>query len=96
MSCRFAVWVAVILALQAWESVGEVPRAAYPWSYALKSVACAALFLGLRPWRVYPALAAAPCAVGSGCGLAVALRWILPRRLGGPRRARFQLFYHRG
>ncbi len=69
----FAVWVAVILALQAWESVGEVPRAAYPWSYALKSVACAALFMGLRPWRVYPALRLRHVPLALAAGVAVAL-----------------------
>jgi hypothetical protein len=92
----FAVWLAVIFALQIWESVGEVPRTVYPWSYALKSVVCAALFLWLRPWRVYPALRLRHVPLALAAGMVVALLWILPETPWVGRIAPgFQLFYHR-
>ncbi|MBP5511702.1 MAG: CAAX prenyl protease-related protein [Kiritimatiellae bacterium] len=74
----FALWIAVILLLQLLESAGWCPRPLYPVSYALKSVACAIIFLLLKPWRGYPAFSPAylPAALLSGIGVAVL--WILP------------------
>jgi len=92
----FAVWVGVILLLQVLETVTDFPRWAYPWCYALKSVACGGLFVWLKPWRVYPALRAVHLPLALGLGTAVAVVWILPEAPWVGRLAPgFQMFYHR-
>lgn len=92
----FALWIAVILLTQGLEYTLLLPRAWYPWSYAVKSVVCALLFIWLKPWRVYPCptLRALPGALF--VGIAVAVCWILPETawLQGVA-PRVQLFYHR-
>lgn len=74
----FAVWVGVILILQAFESAGYCPRWLYPWSYAVKAAVCAGLFLWLRPWRVYAPFRLAHLPLALGLGVAMAAVWILP------------------
>ncbi len=74
----FAVWVGVILLLQALESASLCPRLLIPWSYAVKSVACAGLFLWFRPWSVYVPLAMRHLPLATGLGVAMAVVWILP------------------
>lgn len=92
----FALWVAVIFILQALDGLGHCPRWLYPWSYAVKSVACAALFLWLRPWRGYAALRLGQLPLALGVGVAVAALWILPESSWTGRVAPgFQSFYNR-
>ena len=92
----FAVWVGVILLLQALETVVCLPRWCYPWSYAVKAVACAGLFVWLKPWRVYPAFRMGHLPLAAGLGVAVAALWILPETPWVGRVAPgFQMFYHR-
>ncbi len=74
----FALWIAFMLLLQALERFGCCPRWLYPWTYAAKSVACAALFLCLKPWRVYPRFESRHLGLALLAGLAVAAVWILP------------------
>lgn len=92
----FAVWVAVIFLLQAFEAFGSCPRGWYPWSYAAKSAACAGLFLWLRPWRAYAALKLSNLPLALAAGAAVAAAWILPETPWVGRVAPgFQSFYNR-
>jgi len=92
----FAVWVGVILLLQGLESVGACPRWLYPWSYALKSAACAALFVWLKPWRAYAAFDRRHLPLALGLGVAVAAVWIVPETPWAGRAApELQAFYHR-
>lgn len=92
----FAVWVGVILLLQAMEAAGACPRWLYPWSYAVKAAACAGLFVWLKPWRCYPALQRRHVWPALGVGAAVAAVWILPETPGFGRLApAAQAFYHR-
>lgn len=92
----FAVWVGVILLLQAAETVSLCPRWLYPWSYALKTFACAALFLWLKPWRVYAPLRLAHLPLALSVGVAVAVLWILPELPAvGRLWPGLQVFYHR-
>lgn len=92
----FAMWVGAILLLQALETVSLVPRWVYPWSYAVKSIACAGLFLWFRPWRIYSALRTGHVPLAVGVGLAMAAVWILPETPWVGRFAPgFQMFYHR-
>ncbi len=74
----FAGWLAVILLLQVLEHFNICPRSLYPWSYAVKSVACAALFLLFKPWRFYPAFQWRHTGIALGAGVLVAVIWILP------------------
>lgn len=74
----FALWVGMIFLLQALGEFGLCPRWLYPWSYAVKSAACAALFLWLRPWRGYDVLRARHLPLALAVGAAVAVAWILP------------------
>jgi len=92
----FAVWLGVIFLLQALESAGACPRAFYPWSYALKSVVCAGLFVWLKPWRAYAALQRSHVPLALCVGAAVAAVWILPETPWVGRVAPgFQEFYNR-
>jgi membrane protease YdiL (CAAX protease family) len=92
----FAVWVAVIFLLQAFESLGSCPRSWYPLSYAAKSAVCAGLFLWLRPWRAYAALKLSNLPLAVAAGVAVAAVWILPETPWAGRLAPgFQAFYNR-
>ncbi len=92
----FAVWVGVIFLLQVLEGAGVCPRALIPWSYAVKTVVCAGLFIGFRPWRVYPALRPANLPLALAVGAAVAAVWILPETPWAGRRAPgLQEAYHR-
>jgi hypothetical protein len=92
----FALWIGVLLLLQGLEAVGMCPRGLYPWSYALKTVACAALFLWFAPWRVYPALKKNQVLPALLAGAAVAGVWIVPETPWMTRVApAFQAFYHR-
>ena len=92
----FAVWVGVILLLQALETVALAPRWLCPWSYAAKSAVCAGLFVWLKPWRCYPALRASQLPLAAAAGVAVAALWILPETPWAGRVApAFQTFYHR-
>ena len=74
----FAGWLAVIFLLQVLDHVGWCPRWLYPWSYAVKSVACAALFLALKPWRLYPAFRWRNAGLAVAAGVLVTIVWILP------------------
>jgi len=92
----FAVWVGVILLLQGLEALSLCPRWLYPWFYALKSLACAGLFLVLKPWRAYAALRLANVPLALFLGVTVALAWIVPETPWLGRLAPgFQDFYHR-
>lgn len=92
----FAVWVGMILVLQGLEVMTLCPRWLYPWSYAVKSIACAGLFLTLKPWRAYTALRLSNVPLAFGMGVAVALVWILPEMpLVGRWAPGFQEFYNR-
>ena len=92
----FAVWIGVMLLLQAVETFAVVPRACFPWSYAAKSAICAGLFLWLRPWRVYPALRIGQLPLALAAGLVVAALWILPEMPWvGRASPGVQDFYHR-
>jgi len=92
----FAVWVGVLFLLQGLETLHLCPRALHPWSYAVKSVVCAGLFLWLKPWRVYPALNAANIPLALLVGVGVAVMWILPEMPWLGRAAPgAQMFYHR-
>ena len=92
----FAVWIGVMLLLEAIGSFTIVPRAWYPLSYAAKSAICAGLFLWLRPWRVYPALRMGQLPLALAAGLVVAALWIVPEMPWVGRVAPgFQEFYHR-
>lgn len=90
------VWVGVIFLLQALEAAQMCPRVLYPWSYAVKSVVCAGLFVWLRPWRIYPALKRAQVPLALLVGAAVAAVWIFPETPWLGRVAPgVQAFYHR-
>jgi hypothetical protein len=67
----FAAWMLLMLALQ---HVG--PEGA--WRYALRTGICAALFIGLRPWRWYrmPKLKNVPAALL--VGILVYVAWVFP------------------
>jgi len=92
----FAVWVGVILLLQALETWGECPRPFYPWSYAIKTAVCAGLFCWLKPWRSYAALEVRHIIPSLALGILVAAIWILPETpLIGRIAPKLQLFYHR-
>lgn len=92
----FAVWVGVILLLQALSAAEACPRWLYPWSYAAKSAVCAGLFLWLRPWRSYPVLSVSHVPLALAAGAGVAALWILPETPWLGRLAPgFQLFYNR-
>lgn len=92
----FALWIGVIFLLQALESLGLTSRLLQPWSYALKTVACAALFLWLKPWTVYPAFKPRHLPLALLAGAGVTIVWVLPET---PWFGRLfpdaQLFYHR-
>lgn len=92
----FAVWVGVILALQAIETCMTLPRSVAVWSYAVKSVVCAGLFFWFKPWRGYPVLQAKHLPSAVFAGVAVAVFWILPETPWvGSFAPGFQTFYHR-
>jgi membrane protease YdiL (CAAX protease family) len=92
----FAVWIGVILLAQVAETFAVLPRAWYPWSYAVKSAACAGLFIWLRPWRVYPALSPRHLPLAVAAGVVVAVLWIVPETPWLGRVAPgVQTFYHR-
>jgi len=74
----FAIWVGVILLLQAIEAVTGLPRWSYPWAYAVTSVSCAALFVWLKPWRIYPVFSVRHVPLALGLGGALAVLWIFP------------------
>jgi uncharacterized protein len=74
----FLLWIGVIFALQGLERIGVSGRMLHPWSYAVKSLVCAGLFLWLKPWRVYTALRRRSVAPALLAGLLVAVIWILP------------------
>lgn len=94
----FLLWIAAILLLWLLDRFWVCPRRLYPWCYAVKSVVCAALFLALRPWRLYGRLEARHLAPAVLTGLAVAALWIAPelpatgRLLPGLQRAYYRWF----
>ncbi len=92
----FAVWFGFIMLLQTLESLSLCPRWIYPWSYALKTFACAALFLWLKPWKVYPPFSLGHLPLTLCVGSLMAVIWILPE-LPAVGRAfpDLQAFYHR-
>lgn len=74
----YLVWIGAIGVLQIFEMLGACPRALYPWSYAVKTVLCAVLFLAFKPWKVYPSLSLQHMPVALGAGVLVAVLWIVP------------------
>lgn len=95
----FALWLGVMFVAQGLEWAGACPRWLLPWSYAVKSAACAALFLALKPWKFYPHVAGAPlreAALAVAAGTLVAAVWVAPE-LPAVGRAwpGFQEFYYR-
>ena len=92
----FLVWIGVIFLLPLLEKSGIADSRIYPWSYAAKSVICAALFLWLKPWRVYSALKSKNILPALLIGVGVALIWIGPEISSmGHLSPAFQDFYHR-
>ena len=92
----FALWVGVILLLQSLESLAVCPRWLYPWSYAFKTFACAALFIWLKPWQFYSPLRLNHLPPALCVGVLVAAVWIMPEMPAAGRAfPRFQDFYHR-
>ena len=90
-----ALWIGFILLLQVLEPFNGCPLWLYPWSYALKSVCCAALFLYLKPWRFYPAYQRKHFFPAFLVGGGVAFVWILPETPWiGQQAPSFQAFYH--
>lgn len=86
----------MIFVLQGVEKTGIASRAMYPWAYALKAAACAALFLWLKPWRVYSPLESRNVLPAVLIGVFVALIWILPELPAiGRISPGFREFYHR-
>lgn len=92
----FLLWIGVIFLLPGLQRLGLDDQYLYPWSYAIKTVACAAIFFWLKPWRVYRALKLRNILPALVIGLGVAALWI------GPEMASFgrfssagQEFYHR-
>lgn len=59
-----------------------------PWKYAVRTVACAALFLALRPWRYYPALRARNLGWAAIVGVGVFILWVAPESRFVPEAAR--------
>ncbi len=95
-SAPFLLWIGVIFLLPLLERSGMAGELLYPWSYALKSVVCAALFLWLRPWRVYSALESRNILPSVLIGIGVAALWIAPEMPAVGRACpAFQDFYHR-
>lgn len=74
----FLVWIGVIFLLPGLGKLGVADNQIYPWSYAAKSVICAALFLWLKPWRVYSALKLKNILPALLIGVGVAVIWIVP------------------
>ena len=92
----FLVWVGCIVALSAVDRFWNLPALIQPWVYAAKSVACAALFLLLRPWRIYPALRLRNALWAVAAGVTVAVLWVLPETVAfGRAFPAAQAFYHR-
>ena len=92
----FAVWIVFILLLQTLEAISACPRWLYPWSYALKTFACAALFLWLKPWRFYTAFNLRRLPLVLCVGVLVAVIWIVPETPAvGRAFPDLQMFYHR-
>ncbi len=92
----FALWVGVILLLQALELCMSVPRIWLPYSYALKTVVCGGLFLWYQPWLEYPRLSLRHLPLAVAAGVLVALLWILPETPQiGRTLPQAQAFYHR-
>ncbi len=92
----FALWVGVILLLQALEIFAVCPRWLYPCSYAFKTFACTALFLWLKPWKTYAPLSLRHLPLALCVGILVAVIWIIPETPAfGKALPRFQEFYHR-
>ena len=92
----FLLWIGVIFLVPVAEKYGEFGHQIYPWSYAVKSVICAALFLWLKPWRVYSTLELKNILPALLIGTGVAVIWIVPEmpQVGGAFPS-FQEFYHR-
>lgn len=83
----FLVWVGLIFLpdVLTWcgdvlnvSPLKELPYLFPTWTYAAKSVLCAALLIYFKPWRVYPAGTMRDVVLGVGIGFAVAVVWILP------------------
>jgi membrane protease YdiL (CAAX protease family) len=77
----FLLWIGVIFLVQALNSGGLTAPWLHPWSYALKSIACAVLFFWLKPWRVYSALQRRNVMPALLAGILVALIWIFPESM---------------
>lgn len=93
----FAVWLAGILLLQMPGIFGAtVPRDLAPLVYAIKSLLCAGLLLGFKPWRCYRRVCASDWLPSLAAGLLVTALWVIPET---PWMGRwwpaFQTFYHR-
>ena len=86
----------MIFLLQGIEKTGFSSRLMYPWAYAIKTILCAAVFIWLKPWRVYSSLKLSNILPAVLIGLFVAFIWIIPeipsigRSFPGVRE-----FYHR-
>lgn len=92
----FLLWLGVILLTQLLEQCISLPRAWYPWSYALKSVACALLLLHYKPWRIYAPFDWRELPLALGVGLLVTLVWVWPESAAASRLCpALQEFYHR-
>lgn len=87
-------WISHVIPFAAWLLIMLLPGVPTPWNYAIRTVACFALFLILRPWRWgYPRLQLKhlPGAVLSG--LLVLAIWILPESEWVSDFSSFQTFY---
>lgn len=92
----FAFWLVGILFLQICETVGWCPRPFYPWSYAIKTLFCAGIFIYYRPWELYPKFTWQDLIWAVGAGLLVTILWILPETQWVHQKVPlFQDFYYR-
>lgn len=72
-------WVSHVVPFAAWLGIMLVPGIPSTWNYALRTVLCLVLFLGLRPWTWgYPRLQLKHIPGAFLAGLAVLAIWILP------------------
>ncbi len=92
----FAVWVGLLLLVEAAGAWLALPRLTGPVVYAVKTIVCAGLLLQARPWRHYAAMRRSDWLPALAAGLGMAVVWIVPELAATGRHfPAFQSFYHR-